>query len=190
MSDVVSIYIKTGIFGRPTTKVHLGRAWIIEFSYGNIREESIRTKGRARGTVPRTRPFVRIDSPRIFLYGNLILHARVCADVSAGIIMVSITKAATHARMHAYTHARMHAYTHARMPACTHARMHTCTHARMHERLHARTHCTHGGKHACLHARIHACTHARMHACTHARRPTCTLGRMHAGPHAGQVLAS
>ena len=25
--------IKTGIFGRPTTKVHLGQAWRIEFSY-------------------------------------------------------------------------------------------------------------------------------------------------------------
>jgi hypothetical protein len=30
--------IKTGIFGRPTTKVHLRWAWRIEFSYRNIRD--------------------------------------------------------------------------------------------------------------------------------------------------------
>jgi hypothetical protein len=52
------------------------RAWRIEFPYRNIRGESIRTKGRVRGTVPRARPFVRIDSSRIFLYENLIIHAR------------------------------------------------------------------------------------------------------------------
>jgi hypothetical protein len=30
--------IKTGIFGRPTPKVHLGWAWRIEFPYRNIRD--------------------------------------------------------------------------------------------------------------------------------------------------------
>ena len=30
--------IKTGIFGQPEAKVHLGRAWRIEFPYRNIRE--------------------------------------------------------------------------------------------------------------------------------------------------------
>jgi hypothetical protein len=51
------------------------QAWRIEFSYRNIQEESIRTKGRVRGAVPRARPFVRIDSSGIFTYKNLILHA-------------------------------------------------------------------------------------------------------------------
>ena len=67
--------IKTGIFGRPTPKVHLGRAWRIEFPYRNIRKEWMWTKGRARGTVPRARPSVHIHSSRIFLYENSILHA-------------------------------------------------------------------------------------------------------------------
>jgi hypothetical protein len=30
--------IKTGIFGQPEAKVHLGLAWRIEFSYRNIHE--------------------------------------------------------------------------------------------------------------------------------------------------------
>jgi hypothetical protein len=30
--------IKTGIFGRPTIKVHLGQAWRLEFPYRNIRD--------------------------------------------------------------------------------------------------------------------------------------------------------
>jgi hypothetical protein len=68
--------IKTGIFGRPTTKVHLEWAWRIEFPYRNIREESTLTKGRVRGTRPGLR-----------------------RPVSS--YMVSITKAATHTRTHA-----------------------------------------------------------------------------------------
>ena len=73
-------YIKKGIFGRPTTKVHLGQAWRIEFPYRNIREEWMWTKGRARGT---------------------ILHAWVCADVSARIWCRSRRRPRTHACMHA-----------------------------------------------------------------------------------------
>ena len=67
--------IKTGIFDRPTKKVHLGQAWRIEFPYRNIREEWMWIKGRAREAASRARPFVHIHSSRIFLYGNSILHA-------------------------------------------------------------------------------------------------------------------
>jgi hypothetical protein len=82
-SEPARAAIKTGIFGRLTPKVHLGQEWRIEFPYRNIREEWARTKGRARDTVSRARP------------SRLGLRRRVSRYI------VSITKAATHARMHA-----------------------------------------------------------------------------------------
>ena len=50
------------------------RAWRIEFPYRNIREQSTLTKGRVREAAYRTRPFVKVDSSRIFLYESSILH--------------------------------------------------------------------------------------------------------------------
>ena len=51
--------IKSGIFGQPEAKVHLGQAWRIEFPYRNIHEYWARSKGRVRDTVSRARPFDR-----------------------------------------------------------------------------------------------------------------------------------
>ena len=47
----------------------------IDFSYRNILEYKARSKGRARGATPRTRPLDRALYSRIFLFENVILHA-------------------------------------------------------------------------------------------------------------------
>jgi hypothetical protein len=51
--------IKTDIFFQPDPKVHLGRAWRIEFSYRNIHEYLELSKGRARPAAARARTFDR-----------------------------------------------------------------------------------------------------------------------------------
>ena len=99
-----SAYILRQVYlaGQPQ-KVHLGQARRIEFSYRNIREEWARTQGRAWGAVPQAPPFVRAHASRIFLYGNSILHAWVCAECKS---------------VDTWFRSRRHACTHARSSSC------------------------------------------------------------------------
>ncbi len=50
---------KTGIFGQPEAKVHLGQAWRIEFSYKDIGNYLARLKGRVREAASQTGTFNR-----------------------------------------------------------------------------------------------------------------------------------
>ena len=68
----------------------------IEFPYRNVREEWTRTKGRARGAAPRARPFVRVHSSLIFLYGHSILHAWTKCTCGVGRLNIPILMSDNH----------------------------------------------------------------------------------------------